>query len=336
MQTIEKPYLLYLGDADAGYGAKTAEGLVHWCPDDCLAQSRMPSCEVDLGIPDLSFSEAVAQGARTLVLGVAARGGILPEHWIDHLVEALEAGLNIASGLHDRLTDVPALREAAQKHGRTLHDVRQPPKKLPLATGIKRSGKRILMVGTDCAVGKKFSALSIHRGLQHAGAKATFRPTGQTGVLIAGHGIALDAVPGDFISGVAEALSPDADEDHFDIIEGQATVLHPTFAAVTLGLVHGSQPDALVLCHQAEQSMVRGLHPRPLPSMRDSIDAHLAAARVTNPAVKAIGLSINTRRLSTDDEARNYLRRTEQNLGLPACDSVRFGVTPLVEAVLKL
>jgi uncharacterized NAD-dependent epimerase/dehydratase family protein len=334
MRTITKPYLLFLGDADSGYGAKTAEGLAYWRPGDCLAQFRLPGCEVDLGIEELGLEEAAARGAGTVVLGVAARGGILPESWVPHLVRALELGLDIASGLHDRLNAIPELSETASRLGRTLHDVRHPPAKLPLATGTPRPGRRALMVGTDCAVGKKFTALAIHREMLARGIDAAFRPTGQTGVLIAGEGIALDAVPGDFISGVAEALSPAAADTHWDIVEGQATVLHPTFAAVTLGLLHGTQPEALVLCHQAGRTQVRGLEERPLPSLNESIEAHLACARVTSPRVRAAGVSLATHRLG-EDEARRAIEAAAAETGLPATDPLRFGAGILVDALIS-
>ncbi|MEM9839652.1 MAG: DUF1611 domain-containing protein [Pseudomonadota bacterium] len=333
IRTIAKPYLLFLGDADSGYGAKTAEGLAHWRPDDCVGQTKLPGCEVDLGIPELSIEEAAERGAKTLVLGVAARGGILPPSWVTSVVCALRAGLDVASGLHDRLSSFPDIVAAAQECDRTLHDVRHPPQKLPLATGEPRSGRRVLMIGTDCAVGKKFTALAIHREMVARGIDASFRPTGQTGVLIAGEGIALDAVPGDFISGVAEALSPAAPDTHWDVVEGQATVLHPTFAAVTTGLVHGTQPEALVLCHQAGRRTVRGLDHRPLPSIQESIDAHLACARVTSPHVRAAAISIDTHLLSESD-AYGALHIANQKTGLPATDPVRFGAGVLVDALL--
>lgn len=333
MRTIRKPYLLFLGDADSGYGAKTAEGLAQWRPADCVGQTRLPGCEVDLGIEELTLEKAAAHGAKTLVLGVAARGGVLPPGWVPSIVRALELGLDIASGLHDRLTSFPAIAEAADRCGRQLHDVRQPPAKLPLATGLPRSGRRVLMIGTDCAVGKKFTALAIHREMVSRGVDAAFRPTGQTGVLIAGEGIALDAVPGDFISGVAEALSPAAAEDHWDVVEGQATVLHPTFAAVTAGLVHGTQPDAMILCHEAGRTTVRGLERRPLPSMRESIEAHLACARVTSPNVRMAAVSVNTKSLSEED-AHRAIDEASRQTGLAATDPLRFGADSLVDALL--
>ncbi|MEE4211570.1 MAG: DUF1611 domain-containing protein [Parvularcula sp.] len=332
MLTIEKPYLIFLGDTDSQF-AKTASGVAHWCPEDCVGQQRLPGCAVDLGLPDLGPEAAYGAGARTLLIGIAPRGGRLPRHWLPSLVQALEAGLDIASGLHDRLTGFPELAEAAARLGRRLHDVRHPSSDLPVATGAPRSGHRALMIGTDCAVGKKFSALAIWREMKDRGMDADFVATGQTGILISGQGVALDAVPGDFIAGCAEAMTPDADPDHWFIVEGQATVLHPTFAAVTLGLLHGSQPQQLILCHEAGRREVKGLPGRRLPSLTDSLSAHLAAGRVTSPNIRGAGVSVNTAFLS-EQEALDALKAAEDETGLPAADPIRFGAGPLVDALL--
>lgn len=333
MRQIKKPYLLFLGDADKGYGAKTAQGVLYWTPKDCVGQFRLPECEIDLGIADMNFAEARAAGARTILLGVANRGGFLPESWEPHLIEGVKAGFDIAAGLHKRLNDIPELKAAAESTGRTLHDVRHwPGGPMPLGTGAKRSGRRVLTIGTDCAVGKKFTALAVHRELVARRIKATFRPTGQTGALIAGYGSALDAIPGDFISGVAEALSPDNEPDHWDVIEGQATVLHPTFAAVTLGLIHGSQPDAMILCHEAGRKTVRGLPNRTVPGLKASIDAHEACARLNNPKAQCVAVSVNTAHLS-ENEAKAELNAISKQTDLPATDPVRFGAGLLVDAL---
>lgn len=335
MRKIETPYTLFLGDAGAEYGAKTAQGVLYWRPEECLAQFRLPGCEIDLSLPDMDFREAAAAGAKTVLIGVTNRGGFLPPHWEAALIQATEAGLDIAAGLHQRLSDLPALKASATANGCTLHDVRHwPGGAMPLATGTPRTGKRALMIGTDCAVGKKFTALAIHREMKKREIDSTFRPTGQTGALIAGFGSALDAIPGDFISGVSEALSPDADPDHWDIIEGQASVLHPTFAPVTLGLVHGSQPDALILCHAAGRSEVRGLSERPLPSLIETIQAHEAAARLTNPKAQCVAVSVNTAG-QTDAEADAIIKSISGEVGLPATDPIRFGAGVLVDAILS-
>jgi uncharacterized NAD-dependent epimerase/dehydratase family protein len=250
------------------------------------------------------------------------------------LEQALAAGLDIANGLHHRLTSFDTLVRIARANDRQLHDVRHwQGGEMPLATGAKRPGRRVLAIGTDCAVGKKFTALAVHRELQQRGIPATFRATGQTGVLIAGAGTALDAIPGDFIAGVAESLSPANALDHWDVIEGQASVLHPTFAAVTLGLVHGSQPDAMILCHEAGRQTVRGLPERELPGIAQSIAMHEACARLTNPAARAVAISVNTAGMD-DAAAQAAIDHIAQEHGLPTTDPVRFGAAVLADAVL--
>ncbi|MEL6686744.1 MAG: DUF1611 domain-containing protein [Pseudomonadota bacterium] len=334
MHKIQKPYLLFLGDANREYGAKTAQGVLHWVPDQCVGQFRLPGCEIDLGIADMDFEEAYAAGGRTVLLGVANRGGVLPDHWVPHLIKAVKAGFDVAAGLHVRLNDLTCLKAAADKQGRTLHDVRHwSGGPMPLGTGRKRSGHRALIVGTDCAVGKKFTALAVHQALVEKGVDATFRPTGQTGALISGYGCALDTIPGDFISGVAEALSPDNDPDHWDVIEGQATVLHPTFAAVTIGLVHGSQPDAMIVSHDLGRTEMRGLPGRVLPTLLDTIDAHERAARVNNPKARCVAISVNTSAVD-EDAAQTALAEIEQMTGLPSTDPIRFGADILAKAIL--
>ncbi|MEM7728690.1 MAG: DUF1611 domain-containing protein [Pseudomonadota bacterium] len=336
MRTIAKPYLLFLGDATREYGAKTAQGVLHWTPDDCAGQFRLPGCEIDLGLPDMDFGEAARAGVGTALIGVTNRGGFLPDGWVPHLVRAVQAGLDVAAGLHVRLNEIEVLKRTADSGGRTLHDVRHwPGGPMPVATGAKRSGRRVLMVGTDCAVGKKFTALALHRELAARGVDATFRPTGQTGVLIAGQGCALDTIPGDFISGVAESLSPGNDADHWDVIEGQATVLHPTFAGVTVGLVHGSQPDAMVLCHEAGRKTMRGLPDFAVPGLTESMEAHERTARLTNRQARCVALSLNTAHLS-DAEARAALEAASAETGLPATDPVRYGAGLLADALADL
>ena len=236
--------------------AKTAVGIAHWRPDSCVAQFRLPGSGVDLGLPDMTPAEAAAAGARSLIWGVAGVGGIVPKHWIPTLFDAVDAGLDIVAGTHSSLTRIPGLADAAEKAGVSLIDIRKPPADLPVGTGVKRSGRRLLMVGTDCVVGKKFSALAIAKEMIDRGMNADFRATGQTGIMISGGGMPIDAVVSDFVSGAAEVLSPDNADDHWDVIEGQGSLYHPGYAAVTLGLMHGSQPDAFVVCHEAGRTMI--------------------------------------------------------------------------------
>ncbi len=329
---IATPYLLFLGDAADDLAAKTAKGVLHWRPDSCLGQIRMEGCVADLGLPDMTVPDAAAAGVKTMMIGVANAGGVIPDHWADTIVEAMEAGLDVASGLHRRLADIPAIAEAAKRTGRALFDVRHPQGALKTGTGVNRPGKRLLTVGTDCSVGKMFASLAIEAEMKARGIKADFRATGQTGILIAGSGISVDAVVADFISGAAEAISPAGDPDHWDIVEGQGSLFHPSFAGVSLGLLHGSQPDALVLCHEPTRTHMRGLPHAPLPGLKECLKANLAAARLTNPAVKAIGAAVNTSKLG-EAEAKACLARVADEIDLPATDPVRFGAGPLVDAL---
>ena len=329
---IEKPYLLFLGDAPDQLAAKTAAGVAYWRPDDCVGQLRLPGCQADLGLPDLTLAAAAECGVRTLIVGVANRGGRFSPQWIDILTQALEAGFDLASGLHNRLGDVAVLASTAERLGRQLIDVRHPTVELDVGNGRKRSGKRLLTVGTDCSVGKMYAALAIEREMQQRGMQADFRATGQTGIFIAGSGISIDAVVADFISGAVESLSPANEPEHWDIIEGQGSLFHASFAGVSLGLLHGAQADALILCHEPSRTHMRGLPDYALPSLDVCIAANETAARLTNPAARVVGVSINTAALE-ESAARRLLEETAQRLGLPCTDPVRDGVAALVDAL---
>jgi len=327
---ISKPYLLFLGDAPDQLAVKTAAGIVDWRRDWCVGQFRLPGCKADLGLDDLGIAEARSRGARTLLIGVVNAGGVLPEHWIGPIVEAIEAGMDVASGLHRLLSDEPRLAEAAARHGRRLIDVRHTGQTFATGKGTKRPGRRLLTVGTDCSVGKKYAALALERGLRERGIDADFCATGQTGIFIAGRGVAVDAVVADFISGAAEWLSPAAtDPNHWDVIEGQGSLYHPSFAGVTLGLLHGAQPDAFVVCHEPTRTHMRGVD-FPLPTIREIIDLTIQLGRLTSPAIRCVGIAVNTAALE-DQEARALLADIEVEHGLPATDPVRFGVSAIVE-----
>ena len=331
---IQPPYLMFLGDAADQLAAKTAAGVVHWRPDWCLGQLRLADCHADLGLPDLSIEAAVAAGCRTLVIGVANRGGVIPDGWVDTLRAALGAGMDVASGLHERIADIPAVADAAARHGRALHDVRHSTQSFEVGSGVPRAGKRLLTVGTDCSVGKMYVALAIHRALAARGVATDFRATGQTGILIAGDGVSVDAVVADFISGATEWLAPANDPDHWDVIEGQGSLYHPSFAGVTMGLVHGAQPDALVLCHEPTRRLMRGLPQQPLPAIQACIDGHLAAARLTNPAARCIAIAINTSGLASAADRVALLERTATEFGLPCVDPVVTGVGAIVDVIV--
>ena len=304
-----------------------------WRRSWCTGQYCLQGCKAKLPIPEFDIEEAATAGAKTMVVGVVNAGGVIPRNWVDALVKALAAGMDVASGMHSRLSDIPEVREAAINFGRQLFDIRRPDREFAVGTGAKRSGKRLLPVGTDCSVGKMYTALAVEQEMLGRGIKADFRATGQTGVLIAGGGIAVDAVVADFISGAIEWLSPDNDPDHWDVIEGQGSLFHPSFAGVSLGLLHGAQPDALVLCHEPTRTHMRALESWPLPELGECIAANLEAARLTNPDVRCVGASIDTSRL-TEAEAEDYLRETEAALGIVCVDPLRTGVARIVDELV--
>jgi len=329
---ISTPYLLFLGDAPDQLAAKVAQGIRDWRPDHAVGQFRLPDCGADLGIADMTLEQARAAGAKTLVIGVANRGGVISAAWKAVLVKALEMGFDIASGLHNLLRDEPELIAAAQTHGGTLHDVRVPTVAYPIATGRKRSGKRCLAVGTDCSVGKMYTALAMDAELKARGMKSSFRATGQTGILITGSGVPLDAVIADFMAGAVEYLSPDNEADHWDMIEGQGSLFHVSYSGVTMALIHGGQPDALILCHEPTRTHMRGLPDFQPPTLAQLRDTALVLARVANPACQVVGISVNTQHMGAD-QADNYLAGLEAEMGLPSVDPFRHGAARLVDAL---
>lgn len=329
---LPSPYLLFIGNATDPLSIKMAKSAADWSPDMCVGEYSLPGCSVTTGLPAMTIEEGAEQGAKAFVLGFANSGGVLDPSLIASIVTALEAGMDIINGLHDKLADIPEIAEKAQELDRRLIDIRHPTTKFKTGTGVKRPGKRLLTVGTDCSVGKMYTTLSLARGMQSLGMNATFRATGQSGILVAGEGVAVDCVVSDFISGSVEALCPANDDDHWDLIEGQGSLYHPAFAGVSLGLLHGSQPDALVICHALNRDHMRALPGRPLPRLEQVIEMNLTAARITNPDVKVIGVSVNTSSVS-EDEALAYCKSVTDQLGLPCVDPIRHGVGALVEAL---
>jgi uncharacterized NAD-dependent epimerase/dehydratase family protein len=330
MAAIEHPYLMFLGDAPDQLAAKTAQGVAHWRPEWCLGQFRMQGCQADLGLDDMSIEEAAKAGCRTVIVGVANRGGVISEAWTDALELAMDLGMDLASGLHKKLGDVARLRKAAERNGRRMRDVRHPTREFAVADGKKRPGKRLLTVGTDCSVGKMYTSLAIEAELHKRGLKADFRATGQTGIFIAGDGVSVDAVIADFISGAAEWLSPANDDDHWDVMEGQGSLFHASFAGVSTGLLHGSQPDALVLCHEPTRTHMRGLPTYALPDLESCLQQNELVAQLTNPDARTIGVAVNTSALD-HDAAKACLQEIEQRLNLPTVDPVRDGVARIVD-----
>lgn len=326
-------YLIFLGSVASASDAKTGFGIVEWRRQRCVGQWRLPDCTVDLGIPEMNPAQAFAAGARTMIIGVSPAGGTLEPAWTPMIIEALMAGLDIASGMHTRLGAVREIRVAADRFGRMLHNVRHPHLDLRVATGDRRSGRRLLTVGTDCAVGKKYAALSIHAEMERRGLRATFRATGQTGILIAGQGVPIDAVVADFVAGAAELLSPSNHPDHWDIIEGQGSLFHPAYAGVSLGLLHGSQPDAIVVCHDPARPHIDGYPQYPIPSLERCISANLEAARLTNPNARCVGIAINGSRL-TSVERMLAMDRIQDQFSVACFDPIATGAGALVDALV--
>lgn len=328
---LPQPYLLFLGDTvEAGF-AKTAYGLRDWAPELCVGEFALPSAAVSLGLPKLTPAEAADRGAKALVIGVANSGGFIAESWVPALVEALDAGLDIVSGMHAKLGLIPELRYGAERRGRQLIDIRTPPSNIPIATGLKRRGKRLLTVGTDCALGKKYTALSIARAFAERGTDVNFRATGQTGIMISGGGIPMDAVVSDFAAGAAEMLSPDAAPGHWDVIEGQGSILHPAYAGVSLALLHGSQPDVFVVCHDPSRTRLLGDEDFAVPSVDEIIDLTIRLGLRTNPNIRCGGISLNT--FAMDEVSAAALCESESaRLGLPVCDPIRGG--PAFDALI--
>ena len=329
---IKTPYLLFLGDAPDQLAAKVAQGIKDWRPDNSIGQLRLPGCVANLGLKDLSIDAALDAGVKTLVIGVANRGGVISKDWKKVLIEALNKGLDLASGLHNLLRDEDDLVAAARSNGRALHDVRVPSVQYPIANGTNRSGKRCLAVGTDCSVGKMYTAMAIDRLMRQKGKKSTFRATGQTGILISGDGVPLDAVIADFMAGSIEYLTPDNDNDHWDLIEGQGSLFHVSYSGVTMALIHGGQPDALILCHEPTREHMRGLPTYKLPELVALQNMVLPIAKVANPDCQVVAISANTQHME-HDAALDYLNALELSMSLPATDPFRYGAEKLVEAL---
>jgi uncharacterized NAD-dependent epimerase/dehydratase family protein len=328
------PYLLYLVGAADDLAIKTARGLAHWRPDWCIGQQRRPGTRITLGLPDMEPVTAKANGANTMVIGTANAGGVMARETVADIVAALDAGLNVISGLHEKLRENADIVAAAARNGRVLFAAREYTRKIPVGNGRRRSGRRLLTVGTDCSVGKMYTTLALERSMRKRGLAADFRATGQTGIFIAGSGISVDAVIADFISGAAELLSPARDDGGWDLIEGQGSLFHPSYAGVSLGLLHGSQPDALVLCHEPTRSHMRGIPGFPLPDLERCLEANLAAARLTNPGVKAVGVALNTSHIP-EQKASAACREISDRLGLPCQDPVTMGVESIVDNLLS-
>ena len=330
---IPKPYLLFLGEAKDELAIKTASGVHFWRPEWCIGQVRFANANAKLDLPEMTIKEAVEKGAKTFVIGVVNAGGVMPDSWREVILDAINSGMDIASGMHSRLSSFKEFEDASKKNGVQLHDLRFNEKVFDTGKGTKRKGKRLLTVGTDCSVGKKYTALAVEKALKDNGIKANFKATGQTGVLISENGIAIDAIVSDFISGAVEWLSPDNDKDNWDIIEGQGSLLHPSFAGVSLGLLHGSQADAFLVCHEPTRKKMRGVD-TPIPSIQEIIDLTISLGSLTNKKIQCAGIALNTSEMKEDPLTLKSSISNE--FGLPCLDPIVDDLEPFINIIKRI
>ena len=346
--TIAKPTFLILADGDfSPMTSKTANSVIRYLPERVVGVVDRVNAGKTVqqvlgfggGIPVVgSMEEGLKRGPTAVLIGIAPAGGQLPEEWRDWLAEALDAGCDLWSGLHTFLSDDPVLAAKARKNGRTILDVRRPPPKLPVAMGMARlvDPYVVLTVGTDCNVGKMTAQLQLVRGLEQRGLRTRFAATGQTGIFIEGWGTAVDAVVADFIAGAAEelVLTAAAGADVV-LVEGQGSINHPGYSGVTLGLLHGSCPDGLILCHQATREFIGEYRGEPwlrIPPLADYVKMYELIGSAVHPT-RVIAVSMNTYDLS-DAEARGACAAATRDTGLPCTDLVRFDPAPVLDAVV--
>lgn len=343
----QAPRHLILADGDFGpMTSKTANSVIRYQSDRVVAvldRSKAGRTVQDVlgfggSIPVVaSMAEGLALGANSVLVGIAPAGGRLPEAWREWLREALAGGCDIVSGLHTFLGDDPVLAEEARRNGRTITDIRKPPTDLPIASGLARDLEPliVLTVGTDCNVGKMTAQLQLIRELRERGMRTNFVPTGQTGIMIEGWGIGIDAVVADFIAGAAEQITVrGADGADIVLVEGQGSINHPGYSGVTVGLLHGSCPDVMILCHQASRKYIGDYRQASwlrLPPLSEYVRAYESLAGMVSPS-KVIGIALNTYDLS-EEEAREACRKATEETGLPATDPVRFDSAPLIDAI---
>jgi uncharacterized NAD-dependent epimerase/dehydratase family protein len=325
--------------ADPHYG-KTARGVMRYRPDDVVAllDSQRPG-ETEGGFPVVgTVADALRYGPTVALVGVATQGGRFPPAWRDLLKQSIAAGLAVENGLHEFITDDSELVALAKERGVELRDLRKAPPGLNVPTGenLTHSATTILTVGSDCAIGKMTVSLELDREARRRGLRSEFVPTGQTGIAIAGWGISVDAVVSDFIAGAAEQLVLEGVERGGELlfVEGQGSVLHPAYSGVTMGLIHGSAPHGLILCHKAGERFVDENERFPIPPLSELAELHRRLSLLARPA-DVHGIALNTRELS-EDEARRAIEETEAESGLPADDPVRFGAGKLVDALAPL
>mgnify|MGYP001434829667 FL=1 len=331
---IKTPYLLFLGDAPDQLAAKVAQGIRDWRPDISIGQIKLPGCKADLNLKNYTLEEAKENGAKTLIIGVANRGGKFSDSWKKTLCHALELKFDIASGLHNLLSNEKDLLNLSEVNECNLIDVRIPKQQFPIGNGKKRTGKRCLTIGTDCSVGKMYSSLAIEKEMRSRKMKVSFRATGQTGILISGRGIPLDAIVADFMAGSVETLSPDNDDDHWDIIEGQGSLFHVSYSGVTMALIHGGQPDHIILCHEPTRAHMRGLPHYDLPTLEALYEMALPLAKISNPNCKISGICINTKNMERL-EGENLKNQIEQAFNLPTVDPFIDGTKKIVDRLIQ-
>jgi uncharacterized NAD-dependent epimerase/dehydratase family protein len=325
------------GRSDDPHFGKTARGVIRYAPQDVVAvlDSESDATEHE-GFPLVrTVADAMRHEPTTALVGVATQGGRFPPEWRALLEECIRAGLDVENGLHEFLTGDEELTSLAREHGVELRDLRKAPVGLNVPTGenLTHGATSILMVGSDCAIGKMTVALELDRETRARGIHSQFIPTGQTGIAIAGWGISVDAVVADFIAGAAEQLVLEGVRRGGDVlfVEGQGSLLHPAYSGVTLGLIHGSAPHAYVLCHKADETVVDGDERYPIPPLTQLVELHEKISLLSRPA-KVLAIALNTRDLD-DESARRAIADTEAATGLPSDDPVRFGAAKLVDAL---
>lgn len=333
--------LLILGEGfshDAHYG-KTMRGIVRYGPDPVVAiLDSKRAGESHEGIPIVgTIRDALPFEPTVAVVGVATQGGRFPPAWRELLKASIAAGLDVESGLHEFLSEDPELTELARARGVTLRDLRKPPADLSVPTGanLEVDARIVLTVGSDCAIGKKTVAVELDLEARRRGLASVFVPTGQTGIAIAGWGIAVDAVVSDFLAGAAESLVVEGARRGGQLlfVEGQGSLVHPLYSGVTLGLVHGSAPHLFVLCHSAGVTEIEGCPGHPIPPLLELVELYESISLPARRA-KVACVALNTSRISSDDDARTAIADVAGDTGLPADDPVRFGADHLLDAIL--
>jgi uncharacterized NAD-dependent epimerase/dehydratase family protein len=332
--------ILVLGEGfshDPHHG-KTLRGIVRYGPDPVVAiLDSMRAGASHEGIPIVGTVEDARRFEPTVaVVGVATQGGRFPPAWRELLKSSIANGLDVESGLHEFVSEDPELTELARQNGVTLRDLRRPPEGLSVPTGanLELDARIVLTVGSDCAIGKKTVAVELDLEARRRGLESVFVPTGQTGIAIAGWGIAVDAVVADFLAGAAERLVVEGAERGGKLlfVEGQGSLVHPMYSGVTLGLVHGAAPHAFVLCHRAGQTEIEGSPGHPIPPLSELVELHERISLPARPA-RVVCIAVNTAELEAD-EARAAIAAVTAESGLPADDPVRFGSGYLLDAVL--